>query len=526
MRDGGRFSGLALVFAVLVTGTVVSLAIFDAQRRSEDVYASQLMDRYADDVTSAIDDRVSRYGETLSDLASAVGAQADLDADDFGRSSAALNAARLPGASAVAFVVPAASAEVAAAQQHWRGRGAPGLTLKPKAGAAQHYFVIFNRVFDNGTALPGTDLAASPEATKAMTLSRQISAMVISPAYQLLSDRAVAADRRQTSIVLAVPVLTGVGTDEPDRFEGWVVMGVRGQNFLSQTLIDRGQGAVQASLTDAAADNRLIAAVLPGTRVSDDKLLRERSVRAGQRRWQVTMWPTTRLLAATDRGMSVLSGGAGLALTIMLAVVTGVLLSSRNRAFRQVEEATGALRKDIVRREAVEAQLREREQQLHQLAFHDSLTGLANRQSFYERLEQALASDGEGAVAVLFIDLDGFKQINDARGHHAGDTVLQVVAERLRDGIRQGDTVARFGGDEFAILLERVSDIVDAHAAAERIIADVRVPIDIAGVPAYVSTSVGIALHHPGWDAADLLREADAAMYAAKAAGKNRYVMA
>ncbi|GAB2575958.1 hypothetical protein Aab01nite_13710 [Paractinoplanes abujensis] len=518
MREGGRWSGFALVFAVLVTGTVVSVAIFDAQRRSEDVYASQLMDRYADDVTAAIDDRVSRYGETLSDLASSVGAQADLDNDDFSRSSAGLNAARLPGASAVAFVVPATSAQVAPVQRHWRTRGAPALELKP-VGGAQHYFVIFNRVFDNGTAVPGTDLAASPEATKAMTLSRQISAMVISPAYQLLSDRSVPAERRQTSIVLAVPVMSGMGSAEPDRFEGWVVMGVRGQNFLSQTLIDRGQGAVQASLTDAAADNRLIASVRPGTRVADDKLLRERSVRAGQRRWQVTMWPTTRLLTATDRGMSVLSGGAGLALTVMLAVMTGVLISSRNRAFRQVEVATAALREDIVRREEVEAQL-------HQLAFHDSLTGLANRQLFYERLEQALEADGAGAVAVLFIDLDGFKQINDARGHHAGDTVLQVVADRLRSGIRQGDTVARFGGDEFAILLEEIVDVADAYTAAERIVADVREPIDIAGVPAHVSTSVGIAVHRRGTFAADLLREADAAMYAAKAAGKNRYVMA
>jgi diguanylate cyclase (GGDEF)-like protein len=240
------------------------------------------------------------------------------------------------------------------------------------------------------------------------------------------------------------------------------------------------------------------------------------------------MWPTTRLLATTDRGMSRLAAAAGIALTIMLAVVTGVLAGSRGRALNQVEQATAALRRDIERRETVEAQLRDRERQLQHLAFHDPLTGLANRQLFYERLSHAIDNRGEQSVGVLFIDLDGFKEINDARGHHAGDTVLRVIAERLQSGVRGADAAARFGGDEFAVLLDALADAGAARTAAERIIADVQQPIDITGIPVTVSVSIGVAVHEPGGtgSADDVLRDADAAMYAAKATGKNRYVSA
>ncbi|WP_275422744.1 diguanylate cyclase domain-containing protein [Paractinoplanes tereljensis] len=412
--------------------------------------------------------------------------------------------------------VPSSTAQTASIQRFWRGQGVSALTLTPLAGYDEHYYVVLDRVFDGGGTVLGVDLAQSPPVLQAMHTARQSDQMAISPTYQLLRDRNMAPELRQNSVAIAVPVRAGLGTDEPDAFAGWVVMGVRGQDFLSQTLLDRGQGAVQVDLVDPAGAGKVIATARPGHRAADGALTRKRGIVIGQRRWQVTVWPTTELLNTTDRGMSELSGIAGIALTAMLAVVTGVLVGSRNRAFHQVEQATAALRQDIERREAVEAQL-------HHLAFHDQLTGLANRQLFYDRLTQAV---DRGTVAVLFIDLDGFKEINDARGHHAGDIVLMTVAERLRAGLRAGDTVARFGGDEFAAVLESLTGIADARAAAERVVADIQQPIDITGVPARVSASVGVAVHQPGMSVDDLIRAADAAMYAAKAAGKNRYLLA
>jgi diguanylate cyclase (GGDEF)-like protein len=516
-----------LVVAVLLIGAMVSTAVFDVQRRSEDRYAGQIMDRYAVEVTEVIEDRVNRYEDALIDLAAALGAQPDLRGEQYDQITAGLDAARLPGASGVGFVVAATGDQIGSVQAHWRTRGASDLILRPTTGHDQHLFVVFDRPLDSGPSMRGTDLALSAQAAEAMNVARETGDLVVSPVFHLIRDHDVAAGQRQNSVVLAVPVHDGLGVTGPDTFEGWVLMAVRGQDFVSQTLIDRGHGAVQVSLTDTATQ-KVIAAARPGTRVADDRLDRERALTVGHRRWQVSMWPTTRLLATTDRGMSRLAAAAGIALTIMLAVVTGVLAGSRGRALNQVEQATAALRQDIERRETVEAQLRDRERQLQHLAFHDPLTGLANRQLFYERLSHAVGTRGDQAVGVLFIDLDGFKEINDARGHQAGDTVLRVVAERLQAGVRGIDTAARFGGDEFAVLLESLADAAAARSAAERIIADVQQPIDITGIPVTVSVSIGIAVHEPGetGSADDVLRDADAAMYAAKATGKNRYVSA
>ncbi|HVQ90043.1 MAG TPA: bifunctional diguanylate cyclase/phosphodiesterase [Mycobacteriales bacterium] len=152
-------------------------------------------------------------------------------------------------------------------------------------------------------------------------------------------------------------------------------------------------------------------------------------------------------------------------------------------------------------------------------ALHDSLTGLANRVLLGSRTEQAIADAGRagaGPVALLLIDLDRFKEVNDTLGHHAGDVLLQEVAARLRRAVRAGDTVARLGGDEFSVLLPGGVP-VDALAVAHRVLALVREPIQIDGLPVEVSASIGMAAHPAdSADAAELLQHADIAMYAAK----------
>jgi diguanylate cyclase (GGDEF)-like protein len=159
---------------------------------------------------------------------------------------------------------------------------------------------------------------------------------------------------------------------------------------------------------------------------------------------------------------------------------------------------------------------------MHQ-AIHDSLTDLPNRDLLVDRLEHALAR-GERTgfeTAILFIDLDGFKNVNDSLGHASGDELLVAVADRLRDCIRTADTAARLGGDEFAILVEDVVERGDAARLAERIMAALREPFPLAGRDVFIGASIGIATAaRPG---EDLLRNADLAMYRAKAAGKNRY---
>jgi diguanylate cyclase (GGDEF)-like protein/PAS domain S-box-containing protein len=164
------------------------------------------------------------------------------------------------------------------------------------------------------------------------------------------------------------------------------------------------------------------------------------------------------------------------------------------------------------------------QQRLTHHALHDPLTGLPNRALLLDRLEVALAQRNRGGVAVVFVDLDHFKLVNDSLGHAAGDTLLSAAATRLRAVVRPGDTVARFGGDEFVILVESVVDERDAEGLAERLAGALAEPFDVAGNEVFVTASIGIAVSSgTNGDAHGLLRDADAAMYRAKEAGRARH---
>ena len=166
------------------------------------------------------------------------------------------------------------------------------------------------------------------------------------------------------------------------------------------------------------------------------------------------------------------------------------------------------------------------EEELKHQAFHDALSGLANRALFRDRLEHALAraTRSKSSLAVLFLDLDDFKLINDSLGHTAGDALLVAVAGRLSASLRSGDTAARFGGDEFAVLVEETTGPEEACQAAERLIAALCAPLVIEDHQIQVRASVGSALSQAGHeDPTELMQAADVAMYAAKARGKGRY---
>jgi diguanylate cyclase (GGDEF)-like protein len=184
------------------------------------------------------------------------------------------------------------------------------------------------------------------------------------------------------------------------------------------------------------------------------------------------------------------------------------------------EHATGALRR-AAERELLEQQLRHR-------AFYDSLTGLPNRALFLDRISHSLArAERLGQqLAVLFVDLDRFKVVNDSLGHAAGDQLLVQVGRRLHACLRESDTIARLGGDEFTVLLEGPSAVTDAVRAAERILDALRAPFMLDGHEAFVAASVGIAGGAGVREAGrDLLREADIALYRAKANGRGRYAV-
>jgi diguanylate cyclase (GGDEF)-like protein/PAS domain S-box-containing protein len=167
------------------------------------------------------------------------------------------------------------------------------------------------------------------------------------------------------------------------------------------------------------------------------------------------------------------------------------------------------------------------EQQLHHDAFHDALTGLPNRALFMDHLKLAIARSRRNATtkfAVLYLDLDRFKIINDSLGHTIGDQLLVGIADRLKKNLRPGDTVARLGGDEFTVLVEDIEDESESVQVAERIQKELSIPFNLSSREVFTTVSMGIAPSSTGYERAeDILRDADTAMYRAKSNGKARY---
>jgi diguanylate cyclase (GGDEF)-like protein len=209
-------------------------------------------------------------------------------------------------------------------------------------------------------------------------------------------------------------------------------------------------------------------------------------------------------------------GSVTLAL-LVLTRMTGLVADVEGRV-EQLETQEGALVAALSDKEALSEQLK-------QQALHDPLTGAANRLLLADRIDHALArrQRTREPLAILFLDLDDFKSVNDRLGHSAGDGLLTAVAQRLCATVRPGDTVARIGGDEFAVLLEG-ADHDHAVGVANRIVGELGMPLEADGNLVVVHASVGVALDGPELqDAEDLLRNADVAMYEAKMGGKDRY---
>ncbi len=181
---------------------------------------------------------------------------------------------------------------------------------------------------------------------------------------------------------------------------------------------------------------------------------------------------------------------------------------------------------DITERKVAEDALREQQTRLNYMAFHDALTGLPNRSLFYDRIHHGLARAKRSncKLALMLLDLDRFKYINDSLGHDAGDLLLKTFAHRLGESVRDMDTVARLGGDEFVVVLEGIQEVEDINSVANKMLSTLAKPVSIHGHEISSTVSIGVSLYPEDGDDTDtLLKNADIAMYKAKEAGKNNF---
>lgn len=224
------------------------------------------------------------------------------------------------------------------------------------------------------------------------------------------------------------------------------------------------------------------------------------------------------LLSLSSRLLALIAIWVTAALLVMARTAEAALIQANDDLEQQVRERTRELEQEIAERRQAEAIITH-------MANHDSLTGLPIRPLFMDRLNRALAAARRSGhlVAVMFVDLDGFKSVNDTHGHEAGDALLREAAQRLQECVRETDTVARHGGDEFTVVLTEVTDQKAVTAIAEKMLSTIATPFPFRDDQSAIGCSIGITLYPQDGDRAEVLLErADAAMYAAKQRGKNQ----
>lgn len=217
---------------------------------------------------------------------------------------------------------------------------------------------------------------------------------------------------------------------------------------------------------------------------------------------------------------------------VFLVVLSFTIYKSRNKARQlryyadQIRQVNERLHKEVEKRRFLAKELLKINRKQWEIAFFDKLTGLASRQLFYDRIKKSIAhaEREKEKMAILYLDLDGFKSINDALGHNSGDELLKEIAVRLKKCIRTMDTVARLGGDEFVIIITQLKQIESAVAVANKILEEVAKPVMIKESEVFVTASIGIVVYPDNaTDVETLIKKADLAMYKAKEKGRNDY---
>ncbi|MEU4687560.1 HAMP domain-containing sensor histidine kinase [Actinoplanes sp. NPDC023714] len=351
-------------------------------------WSERAFEQKRDVIAKVVMAELVQYGVALADLSASIGAQPEVDAAAFAAITAPMNGERLPGAVAVGFVVPAGDADVAGLQARWRESGDPELTLSPDpAATGEHYFAVLGKSLTGPATVPqGVDLASVAAVASALREARSGGGVVTSATF----EPAGGGDR---SFVMAAAVRGG----EAGEVRGWVVMTFLGREFLGMPVGLIGGEQVDVEFADVSGDRPVTVATWQSGARPDHRMPAWSTVMPEPPgHWRLTVRPTVRLLPAGQAWPAPVAAVAGSLITILLATLTATVVTSRDRALRRVDEATAELRDDIARREAVEQQLRRREEELVGFAgvvAHDLRSPLANVVGYADMIR--LLDDGD-----------------------------------------------------------------------------------------------------------------------------------
>ncbi|MDI6102534.1 ATP-binding protein [Actinoplanes sp. NEAU-A12] len=324
---------------VALVGCGLALGVGIVLERHESSAGAIQMDRRTATAAEAVRSETQRYVDTLLTTAAAAGAQDELTMAEYTALTEPLKSMNLAGATSVALVVPASHDQVPEVQQRWRQRGLPGLELLPY-GTGDHLFSVYVTPLDGNDVTPGTDLIRAEAPAAAMADSRRSGEVTVSDTYHLIVDQGLPPERRQSSFVLTAPVHQG-----PDqRFLGWIVLGVRGQDFMGATLAQAGQGLLDLALrADDPERREVIVASLRAAVPGERDLRRTVTVEVADGTWALHLAAVGDRLPGAASALPLAVAGGGLCLTLLLTMLVWVLATGRERAEARVRLATAEL---------------------------------------------------------------------------------------------------------------------------------------------------------------------------------------
>ncbi|WP_220808507.1 CHASE domain-containing protein [Noviherbaspirillum aridicola] len=490
-----------LTAAMLSLALLVTYKLWETAQRAADQTVQTAFDFGVQESNERIRQRLAIYEQVLRATVGFFNAAENVTREEFRAYVNALSLAEnFPGIQGIGFARLLQPGELEKHVAAVRAEGYPEYTIHPEGPREIYTSIVYLEPFHGRNLRAfGYDMYSDANRRRAMAEARDLGQAAMSSKVILVQE---GGGDIQWGFLMYLPVYRNAlphATVEERRANllGWVYAPFRVEDFMRGIGREHSAG-LDIEVYDGQGRDNLMYDGHDDVRAASLPLHRSDALKAAGRTWMVShgALPDFDSRMRSDRPQLILQ--AGISISLMLALLTWLFLDDRARALQAADQAL-------------------------QLALFDALTGLPNRKLLDERLGQAMASARrrQGQLALLFIDLDRFKPVNDSYGHACGDLLLKEVALRLQSCMRESDTASRLGGDEFVALLSVVDGEGAARLVAEKILARLTEPYEVAGHTFDISASIGVALYpQHGVDSKSLVRSADLAMYEAKNAGR------